>query len=53
MWFLIDRDEKNEEDIRKIQESLGNDVDSSVLSKREIENYLIHQGLWRIKFRPG
>ena len=42
MWFLIDRDEKNDEDIRKIKESLGNAVDSSVLSKREIENYLIH-----------
>ena len=42
MWFLIDRDEKDEEDIRKVRERLGDDADTSVLNKREIENYLIH-----------
>ena len=42
MWFLIDRDERDEEDIKKIKDVLGDGVDSSVLNKREIENYLIH-----------
>lgn len=42
MWFLIDRDEKDEEDIRKIKDAFGDGVDSSVLDKREIENYLLH-----------
>ena len=42
MWFLIDRDERDEDDIKRIKEVLGDDVDSSVLNKREIENYLMH-----------
>ena len=42
MWFMIDRDEKEEEDIRQIIERLGNNAVASVLGKREIENYLIH-----------
>ena len=41
MWFLIDRDEKDETCIEKIKDVLGNDVDTSVLERREIENYLI------------
>ena len=39
---MIDRDEKDEEDIDKIKQGLGDDVDTSVLNKREIENYMIH-----------
>ena len=42
MWFLIDRDEKDERDIAKIRENLGTGAVASVLNKREIENYLIH-----------
>ena len=42
MWFMIDRDEKDEEEIRAIQERLGPNAIASVLQKREIENYLIH-----------
>ena len=42
MWVLIDRDEKDDEDIDKIKQRLGEDVHTSVLNKREIENYLIH-----------
>ena len=42
MWFLIDRDEKNEGDIKAIQERLGQNAVASVLKKREIENYLVH-----------
>ena len=42
MWFMIDRDEKDEEDIRVIQKHLGDNAVASVLDKREIENYLIH-----------
>ena len=42
MWFMIDRDERDEEDIRVIRKRLGNNAVASVLEKREIENYLIH-----------
>ena len=42
MWFMIDRDEKDEEGIRVIQKHLGDNAIASVLDKREIENYLIH-----------
>ena len=42
MWFMIDRDEKEVEDIRQIRERLGDNAVASVLAKREIENYLIH-----------
>ena len=42
MWFMIDRDEKDEEDIQSIREQLGDNAVASVLQKREIENYLIH-----------
>ena len=41
LWFLIDRDEKDEEDIGTIRSKLGSNAVASVLDKREIENYLI------------
>jgi putative ATP-dependent endonuclease of the OLD family len=41
MWFLIDRDEKEESEIIKMQNMLGDNAKLQVLSKREIENYLI------------
>jgi putative ATP-dependent endonuclease of OLD family len=41
MWFLLDRDEKNEVDIKKLAERLGSDAKLIVLHKREIENYLL------------
>lgn len=41
LWFLIDRDEKDEKDISVIQCRLGSNAVASVLEKREIENYLI------------
>ena len=42
MWFMIDRDERDEKEIRAIQERLGDNAAASVLNKREIENYLVH-----------
>ena len=42
MWFMIDRDEREEDDIKVIRERLGDHAVASVLEKREIENYLIH-----------
>ena len=42
MWFLIDRDERDEEDIKVIQEYIGDNAVSLIFQKREIENYLIH-----------
>lgn len=41
MWFLIDHDEKDESEIIKMQEMLGENANLKVLDKREIENYLI------------
>jgi hypothetical protein len=40
MWFLIDRDEKDDREIRKITERCR-DAQIIVLSRRELENYLI------------
>ncbi|NER04361.1 MAG: hypothetical protein F6K17_17970, partial [Okeania sp. SIO3C4] len=41
MWFLLDRDEKEDSEVSKLQSRLGNHAKLKVLSKREIENYLI------------
>ncbi len=41
MWFLIDRDERNDPEIAKLKADLGQRVTFKVLNKREIENYLI------------
>ena len=42
MWFMIDRDERDEGDIEVIQGRLGRNAEASVLERREIENYLVH-----------
>ena len=42
MWFMIDRDERDESDIETIRGRLGNNAEASVLERREIENYLVH-----------
>ena len=42
MWFMIDRDERDEKDVSAIRERLGDNAVVSVLQRREIENYLIH-----------
>jgi len=41
IWFLIDKDEKEEADIAKLREKLGGNAVLEVLDKREIENYMI------------
>jgi hypothetical protein len=41
MWFLIDRDEKEEPEILKLRAILGHNATLHVLVKREIENYLL------------
>lgn len=41
MWFLVDRDEKEDSEILKMQNLLGHNAKLKVLAKREIENYLI------------
>jgi len=41
MWFIIDRDEREEEEIKKIKERLGSQAGLIVLKRRELENYLI------------
>lgn len=42
MWFIIDRDEKDDNEINKLKQFAGDNATVKVISKREIENYLIH-----------
>jgi predicted ATP-dependent endonuclease of OLD family len=42
MWFLIDRDEKEDSEISKLQNRLEHKAIIKVLHKREIENYLVY-----------
>ena len=41
MFFLIDRDERTEREIERIQEQVGGNGYVHVLKQREIENYLV------------
>lgn len=41
MWFLLDRDERTSDEIVKMKERLGNRSELVVLSRRELENYLL------------
>ena len=41
LWFLIDKDERLEPEITKIEKDLGRKANICVLRRREIENYLI------------
>ncbi len=41
LWFLLDRDERGQEDIDRLKKQLGEQAILSVLKQREIENYLI------------
>ena len=43
MWFMLDRDEKDEQDINSIKDILGDNAIASILTKREIENYLVNK----------
>ncbi len=41
MWFIIDRDERDEQEISKLQGMAGDNANVKVLTRREIENYLL------------
>ena len=41
MWFLVDRDEKEDSEVVNLKEALGQRAVLKILGKREIENYLI------------
>ena len=43
MWFLMDRDERDEPEIAKIKDRAGINARVHILEKREIENYLLSQ----------
>ena len=49
MWFMLDRDEKDEKDIKTIKEILGDNAIASILTKREIENYLVNERILSIQ----
>jgi putative ATP-dependent endonuclease of OLD family len=44
MWFIIDHDERSEEEIAKLRAIAGKDATVNVLERRELENYLISPG---------
>jgi putative ATP-dependent endonuclease of the OLD family len=39
-WFILDRDERSEENISSLTHSLGQNSTMHVLRRRELENYL-------------
>ena len=41
IWFLLDRDERTDSDVARLEKSLGEKASLKVLKKREIENYLL------------
>lgn len=41
MWFLIDRDERADEDVTRLEKALGKQAILVVLGRRELENYLL------------
>jgi predicted ATP-dependent endonuclease of OLD family len=41
MWFVIDRDEKEDGEVRKLAKALSSQAEVKVLQRREIENYLV------------
>ena len=41
MWFVIDRDERNTDEISRLQELIGDKATLKVLERRELENYLV------------
>ena len=41
IWFLIDRDERNQREVEMMSERLQGKATLEVLSKRELENYLL------------
>ena len=41
MWFILDRDERDDDEIKRMSERLGPRAKVVVLAKRELENYLL------------
>ena len=41
LWFIVDRDERDEAEIAKLQQLVGGKACIHVLEKREIENYMV------------
>jgi predicted ATP-dependent endonuclease of OLD family len=43
-WFILDRDERDQEEVRKLQQRLGAKARVEILDRREIENFLVVPG---------
>jgi len=43
MWFITDRDERDDEEVKKMMAKLGNRATLKVLPRRELENYLLDE----------
>jgi AAA15 family ATPase/GTPase len=44
MWFVIDRDEREDADIQQMLVKLGDRAELMILGRRELENYLLDPG---------
>ncbi len=42
LWFVLDRDEKRDEEVAKLERALGSRCKVKILPVREIENYLVN-----------
>lgn len=47
MWFMVDRDERNDNEIQKMTARLGDRAKLFVLHRRELENFLIDEAAIR------
>jgi energy-coupling factor transporter ATP-binding protein EcfA2 len=43
MWFVVDRDERDDAEVARMVERLGQNAKLVVLRKRELENYLLYE----------
>ena len=43
MWFIVDRDERDEAEVRRMIERLGDRATLFVLERRELENFLVNE----------
>ncbi len=44
MFFIADRDERDDDEVRRMMEKLGERANLKVLDRRELENYLLNPG---------
>jgi putative ATP-dependent endonuclease of the OLD family len=43
MWFVVDKDERDESEVKRMLERLGESAELMVLERRELENFLVDE----------